>query len=163
MEWRQSLHPLYEVSEYGHMKLLVGRSNRVAGTILKGREKRDGYIEYKLQTDGKAKGFPAHRLVLFAFVGPPPSDLHECAHWDGNPANNHVSNLRWATRSENAADRVRHGTHREGYKKFNADEVRDMRLMHEAGARYCDIQDRYPVSKGNLSAIINRQTWGHIT
>jgi hypothetical protein len=32
------------------------------------------------------------------------------AHWDGNKTNNTVSNLRWATKAENAADKHRHGT-----------------------------------------------------
>jgi hypothetical protein len=35
----------------------------------------------------------------------------ECCHYDGDPANNRVGNLRWDTRSSNNLDAVRHGTH----------------------------------------------------
>jgi DNA-binding CsgD family transcriptional regulator len=33
-----------------------------------------------------------------------------CRHLDGNPANNHISNLGWGTNSENTQDRLEHGT-----------------------------------------------------
>lgn len=55
-----------------------------------------------------------HRLVLMAFVGPPPTHRHQCAHGDGDPANNAVENLRWATCAENHADKLGHGTHNRG-------------------------------------------------
>jgi hypothetical protein len=41
-----------------------------------------------------------HHLVLEAFVGPHP-DGYECDHADGDPSNNHVTNLRWVTHPEN--------------------------------------------------------------
>ncbi len=49
-----------------------------------------------------------------AFIGAPPTELHEVAHHDGDPSNNAVTNLRWATRAENHADKLRHGTHNRG-------------------------------------------------
>src|SRR5699024_6464865 len=51
-----------------------------------------------------------HRLVLEAFVGPCPDGMEAC-HWDDDKTNNHVSNLRWATQSDNMHDRVRNGRH----------------------------------------------------
>jgi hypothetical protein len=51
-----------------------------------------------------------HRLVLLAFRGEPPTPHHECAHWNGDPSDNSIGNLRWATKVENHADRWRHGT-----------------------------------------------------
>ncbi len=50
-----------------------------------------------------------HRLVLEAFVGPCPPGMVAC-HYDGNSANNAVSNLRWDTQAGNIADKKRHGT-----------------------------------------------------
>jgi hypothetical protein len=49
-----------------------------------------------------------HILVLEAFVGPRPAGMEGC-HWDDDPTNNHLSNLRWDTRSANARDAVRNG------------------------------------------------------
>ena len=168
MEWRQSEHLMYEVSEHGQLRSKVSRSHRLAGTVLNGSVKRGGYIEYRLQDhDPQGRGssyarWPAHHLVLLAFVGPMPTPNHQCAHWDGNPANNHYTNLRWATAAENTADKVRHGTIYGGNRKFEVKQVLDMRAMREAGAKYSTIMDKYDISKGNLSAIINRQTWDYI-
>ena len=162
MEWRQSIHPHYEVSDEGQLRSLISKSNRVAGTLLKGSKKKGGYTEYKLSLNGVSYHYAAHRLVLFAFVGAPPTPDHQCAHYDGDPTNNHVSNLRWATAAENTEDKVRHGRHLEGHRKFTSEEILDMREMKASGKRYIDIRAKYKISKGNLSAIINRQTWAHI-
>lgn len=45
-------------------------------------------------------------LVLEVFVGPRPKGM-VCCHWDDNPANNHLSNLRWDTYSANEEDKKR--------------------------------------------------------
>lgn len=42
-----------------------------------------------------------HRLVAEHFIGPCPEDGMVVNHIDGDPFNNHVSNLEWATSSEN--------------------------------------------------------------
>lgn len=59
---------------------------------------------------GKAnkRTLSVHRLVLEAFVGPCPEGMVGC-HYDDNPTNNVLSNLRWDTHSANMLDRVRNG------------------------------------------------------
>ena len=162
IRWRPASFPLYEVSEYGDLRLLVARSNRVAGTVLKGNVKKGGYKEYKIQIEGKKTHVYAHREVLLAFVGAPPTPSHQCAHWDGNPRNNHYSNLRWATAAENTADKIRHGRQTGGWKKFTEEQVLEMRAMHANGRTYAQIRSSIPISKGNLSSIINRKTWSSV-
>ena len=106
----------YEVSNLGRVRSLDrigtqgtrwGRSMsvRLKGRILKPGTVAGGYQYVKIGPVGAL----VHRLVLEAFAGPCPEGM-ECAHDDGNPANNHASNLRWATKIENQADRRRHGT-----------------------------------------------------
>lgn len=56
--------------------------------------------------DGVRKLMYVHRLVLEAFYGVPEGDKTHCNHIDGNPANNHISNLEWCTRLHNAQNRV---------------------------------------------------------
>lgn len=75
------------------------------GRCLKPRPDNRGYLRVRLP-DGPTV---VHRLVLSAFVGPRPYG-HEACHGDGDKANARLQNLRWGTRSENARDRVRHGT-----------------------------------------------------
>lgn len=70
-----------------------------------------GYAYYDLCFEGTRKGRHGHILVAEAFIGPRPEGMEVC-HNDGNPSNNHVDNLRYGTRSENARDAVKHGTHR---------------------------------------------------
>ncbi len=164
MEWRKSTVPNYEVSESGDMKLLVNKNNIVAGTILKGHVKkgRGGYRIYHIRVGGKTVTVPAHREVLMAFVGPPPTEEHQCAHYDGDPTNNHFTNLRWATAAENTADKVRHGRHLDGHRRFTKEQVLEMRAMRENGKTFKQIREVFKISKGNLSSIINRKTWGHL-
>jgi len=161
-EWRLASVPFYEVSEYGDLRLLVTRSNRIAGTILKGIITKGGYRQYSIRVEGRSVQVSSHREVLLAFVGPPPTPSHQCAHWDGDPSNNHYSNLRWATAAENTADKVRHGRHRNGHRRFTEEQVLEIRALRDSGKSYAQIREIFPVSKGNLSAIINRKTWDHL-
>jgi hypothetical protein len=60
--------------------------------------------------DGGQTTITVHRLVAAAFLGPRPDGMMIC-HWNGDPADNRVENLRYATRVDNALDSLRHGTH----------------------------------------------------
>lgn len=46
-------------------------------------------------------GQSVHRIVAFAFLGPPPSNQYVVDHVDTNRRNNRPENLRWVTRLEN--------------------------------------------------------------
>lgn len=98
----------YEVSDRGRVRSLPGYNR--AGGFLKPRPTQDGHLRVDLSRGNRAKSMYVHRLVLIAFVGPCPEGMEGC-HFDGNPSNNVVSNLRWDTRSANILDAVRHGTH----------------------------------------------------
>ncbi len=66
----------------------------------------NGYLRF----NARGRQRTVHRAVLEAFVGPCPTPNHQAAHWDGDKTNCQLDNLRWATRAENAADKIRHGT-----------------------------------------------------
>ena len=162
--WKQcETYPDYIISDHGRMRRLKSASNQPAGKFIKGSFcQRGGHIKLKLKVEGRDVNSFMHTEVLKAFVGPCPEDKTQCAHYDGDPSNNHVSNLRWATAAENTADKVRHGNHRKGNHKFSEEDILDIRAMRERGARYSDIQARYETSKGNLNAILTRKTWAHV-
>jgi hypothetical protein len=64
-----------------------------------------GYINMNLGNDSGL----AHRIVVQAFDGPPPTPEHtDVRHLDGVKTNNELTNLRYGTRSENMLDVVRH-------------------------------------------------------
>lgn len=55
----------------------------------------------------------------------------EACHFDGNPANNRLENLRWDTRTNNHADKRAHGTLMAGERHYRAklteQQVRELR------------------------------------
>ena len=54
-----------------------------------------------LTENGKTRWHLVHRLVAMAYI-PNPKNLPFINHIDGNKLNNHIDNLEWCTRSENA-------------------------------------------------------------
>jgi hypothetical protein len=67
---------------------------------------KDEYQRISIQTtDKKAKKVYVHRLVLLAFVGPPPNEKDQVDHIDHDRKNNHISNLRWISASKNCLRR----------------------------------------------------------
>lgn len=102
----------YEVSTFGRVRSLDRvdhRGYRRTGRPIFPSCSR-GYFRLGLSdAKGKRKSYGVHVLVLLAFVGPRPNGYEGC-HFDGDPSNNRLSNLRWDSRSENQKDRARHGT-----------------------------------------------------
>jgi hypothetical protein len=49
--------------------------------------------------------YRAAHLVLWSFVGPAPDGKPDAAHWNDDRRDNRLTNLRWASRAENLADR----------------------------------------------------------
>ena len=113
MIWKSLPFDGYEVSETGDVRRTVLRmgSKGPVGSLVKqhsnGRRYQFVVLAYER---GKKRNFYVHRLVCRAFHGPPPTPAHEVAHWDRDPTNNHYTNVRWATKSENQRDRRRHET-----------------------------------------------------
>lgn len=61
-----------------------------------------------IQVDGKQKHLYIHRLVAKAFI-PNPHNKPQINHKDGDPSNNHVSNIEWCTPSENMQHAYKNG------------------------------------------------------
>jgi hypothetical protein len=127
----------YEVSDHGRLRYLrqISKEYDVALTqakILAVVRQSSGYLIVSLWMDNKVKTIGVHRLVLTAFVGPPPA-AHIAAHWDGVRDNNRLENLRWATQSENMQDKRRHGTQQTGERAsrwtLTEEQVRTIRGM----------------------------------
>lgn len=165
-------YPRYAINEIGIILsvCLKGRASVKSrpwskATRIASSTDKDGYQKVQLTHDGHPKGLPVHGLVLLAFVGPCPDGL-QCRHLDGNPANNHVSNLAWGTRIENAQDTVLHGTAIRGEKSPNAklkpDDVLEIRRRRANGDTLADIAYDYDISSTIVSLIVRRLAWKNV-
>ena len=103
-----------------------------------------------------------HRLVAIAFIGPSPNGM-QVAHNDGDPSNNSVQNLRWATPKENCADKRRHGTHLVGSdcnrSRLTTEDVRHI-LSDPTPPKL--IAAQFGVSPQTIWNIRAGRTWAHL-
>lgn len=121
---------LYQVSDIGNVRSLdrlTSAGRLVKGRLLRAATNRDGYAHVGLRKNDRGGMLKVHRLVLLAFVGPPPLGT-ECCHKNGHPSDNRRENLRWGTPAENAIDKVLHGTMARGARSGHA-------ILSEADAR----------------------------
>lgn len=157
LEWRVlPSNPLYEISNYGELR--YSDTKKIINQYLS----KKGYLTVCLRNNRGPKRPFVHRLVLETFFGSAPSSCHQTAHWDGIRTNNIISNLRWATPIENAADRERHGTTARGNKKRKSkltdQQVREILLSNEP---HTHLAKKYSVSAPTISNIKNKKnyTW----
>lgn len=106
----------YQLSVFGRVKSFKRYSE---GRILKPTCGRSGYLQVCLYIDGEQQHCSIHRLVAEAFI-PNPDGKSEVNHIDGCPLNNHVNNLEWCTRSENAKHAANIGLQPSGANTYNA-------------------------------------------
>lgn len=165
MEWRTlPRFPAYEISEHGNVRRIIAAPGLAfAGRVLKCRPEhnRGGYMRVAITGPTGMTKAAVHRLVCEAFNGPPPSPCAQVAHYDGNPANNHYSNLRWATPKENCADKKRHGTQvageAHGASKLTWQDVRAIR--QSTGVSQRKLARTYGVSQQNIWQILHHTRW----
>jgi hypothetical protein len=158
----------YEVSDHGRVRSLdrtvphprLG-TQFVKGRLLRHWVLRNGYAQVSLHVNGTEKKETIHRMVLAAFTEVCPDRL-VAAHNDGNPLNNHVSNLRWSTQKENINDKRLHGTmERSGNRKVTEDMVREVRLNYKKGDAK-RIARNLGISVDAVYHIVRGKTWKHV-
>lgn len=160
----------YEVSSFGQVRSWKARSQRgwlnraEAPRLLKAPKNGNGYPQVKVITGGMARTVGVHVLVAEAFIGPRPSgDMHVC-HGDGNPVNNHASNLRYDTRQENVADMIRHGTialgEVNGKSKLTEPQVREIKTLLREGGTRRGIAGKFGVTHSAINSIASGESWG---
>lgn len=160
---------LYEISKDGHVCSLRSGNGIKPGRgaiVMEQKPKKGGYVAVGLRRPGeRQRFFMIHRLMLEAFRGPCPAGM-EARHLDGNPSNNRIENLEWATSKTNNADKKAHGTwqggERNGNSKLTADSVREARSLYAEGWSFDRIADEFLVSRETIRMAVRGKTWNHI-
>lgn len=166
-EWRPVEGWPYEVSSLGRVRRSAPGRRTFVGRICSAmRCKKTGYFAVQLSRDDKFWRPNVHRLVCIAFRGKPPSAGHQVAHNDGNKSNNARDNLRWATPSENQADRIRHGTSAKGennaWHVLTEDAVREIRVKGTTRGAKDLLALKYGIHRKYINAVVSRRAWSHI-
>ncbi len=138
---------------------------------LKPNPHRNGYHMYTITQQSHRKGFYEHQLVLFAFIGPCPKGM-ECRHLDGNPGNNHLENLQWATHAQNMQDMKKHGTQNQTIvrrgehnhsSKLTTIRVRKIRTLHATGKyTYRQLSEKFNISITHIYPVVQGKYWAHV-
>lgn len=104
-KWVPGYEGLYKVSNLGNVKSY----KRKEVSLLKPKRHNKGYLKITLCRKGKELQVFVHRLVSMTFKGHPPDEKPYVRHYDGDPTNNELSNLRFGNQSDNEEDKKRHG------------------------------------------------------
>ncbi len=167
----------YEASTWGRIRSVdrflefngrwgpVKRFHR--GTILRLKAKPNGCgLTYLCFYAGGGVYPQVNRTVCLTFHGNPPSEEHEAAHLDGRTHNNRPENLAWKTPTENAADKVMHGTAPIGANNARArlDETIVATIIdrYAGGEKSSRLAIEHQVTVSNILAIVRGDTWRHV-
>lgn len=99
---------IYEADESGVIRTVEGKQTHSVTRgmrtwkqrVLKQKTDKNGYKRVTLYKDKKPKTWLVHRLIAMTFLEPNVGQ-NIINHIDGNPANNHVSNLEWCDYKHN--------------------------------------------------------------
>lgn len=162
----------YEISSLGRVyskprEVMRGKGMlKIQGKMLKPATlKKCGHRYVNLRRSGGYTSMYVHRLVAMAFIGDPPKGKNQVAHWDGDPSNNNVLNLRWASAKDNSQDAIRlgrskrpSGTDRKD-SAFSKDEIREIFVMSKGKKSNRSIAKYFGVAHSTISDIINRKRY----
>ena len=173
-EWKPipGFDDCYEASSAGSIRRTKdggGQGGWKTGYVLSQSRSKQGYKRVNLWTGERQRGFYVHRLIAMAFLGNAPTGRRTVNHRNGRQDDNRVENLEWASHSEN----YRHALTELGFQpprgdehwhaKKNPDLIREIRARAKAGESQSSIARNLKGPQGNVSLIVNRKSWAHIT
>ena len=158
--------PNYEISKNGKIRSKPG--GRRKGGLLNPVKSYYGYFVISLFMNNVRYRRFVHRLVLETYVSPCPDGMEGC-HNNGNKQDNHLENLRWDTSSNNAFDKIKHGTQPDsrgenhGRAKITNKDARMIIYMYRTGLfLQREIGNIYNICNQEVSYIVTGNGWKHL-
>lgn len=163
----------YMASSFGRVKSLfrwtrakLGSKRSVKERILKSATNRDGYLTVVFcKGNREMDSWTVHRAVALSFKVPNPENKPEINHKNGFKWDCSLSNLEWATESENGIHSRDLGLNTgRGETHFKA-KLNDKQVLEifESNENNSVLADKFSVSKDTISGIKRGKSWRHIT
>ncbi len=167
-EWRiVKDYPHYAISNYGRLFY-----TRICAFMKPQKNHQNkGYVKVCIRNNKGKRFFFIHRIVALNFIENPHNKPY-INHIDGNPANNHISNLEWATPSENTQHSYNMGlqvmpTNRaigeaRSKKLKTVDVVKIKSILSNRTVSYDQIGKLFSVTGDTIRAIDLGKSWKHL-
>ena len=151
-------HPQYKITPNGIVLTIITKTGKISrnGVWRVAGHLKNGYWEVKF----KDKALRRSRIIYAKFNGKLENDL-VINHIDGNKRNDNPKNLELITVSENNFHRFR----TLGCKPVIGNYILDydiadqIRKEHKIGKSYKELCNKFGISKGHVSEIINNKIW----
>lgn len=151
--------PNYEVSDDGQVRSVSrtiidrnGKARKFTGRVLRLQDYTGrGYMYAPLCIDGKLTPQKRSRLMLMAFVGPPPYPGAHARHLNDVQTDDRLENLAWGSAADNGDDAVRNGKHHNAAKTEcpQGHPYTEQNTRIYRGARFCRQCSRERSAGGN--------------
>jgi hypothetical protein len=161
----------YDASSFGRIRRATIGRGTWPGRVLRPSAIPAGYLFVRVKAPQQEEFVQVyvHRLVAFAFIGPPPSPAHQVNHIDMNKSNNHADNLEYLTGKENRAHAHKLGAYRntQGSRhhlaRFTEPDIQSIRRRFDAQeATIQELATEYDVVWETIYYIVTRHTWKHV-
>jgi hypothetical protein len=157
----------FEVSNLGRVKALAwelrhwcGRNIPQPERIVTQTKHTGGYRFVAL----RGKKQYVHRLVMAAFVGPPPENAKDVNHIDGDKTNNRLDNLEYCDRLHNVRHAIAtglqdNGGEGNGMSKYRAGQIVTAYQMVKCGATQSQAAKATGVSESTVQMVVTGRRW----
>lgn len=168
---QSALRKKYAVSTAGRLASYIDDLSH--GNLLKGSTV-EGYTVINVKPDDSFQSLYLHREIAKLFLKRPGKNYKYVIHLDHDKKNNHVKNLRWATKAEMEAHQ-QNSPAKIAYKesqrqktsglKLNISKVRSIKriLKTRRHKTMRQIAEQFGISEMQLYRIKKGENWGHVT